>query len=561
MTINLKTLKCGECGSADLRRQAPNEYICGHCGSVTLVEDQVSQRLERMLAQVTDAARQRLRHEDSARRRSVATHAVGWGVGLGLLVAVVTVAVTLLGDRPSKPGPAVPATIATPARPTLPRSIPTDALKLDEPRQVLVRRGSSSSAKLLVTARNTHDAPLQRSSIEAAFFDETQSLGKRSQSLPLETIAPGESLPVLIDLPSQGTVTRQDLQVRPLSTPHRSVAAPALKFARARLVQVGDDELRFVGRIVNDREGTLAGVEALVTLLDDSGAVIGLGHGYGSAGELRPGQRTSMDFGVQRFGRGNVAAWEVRVGYSVLQADGGRAVASSPERAVRTAASPERIAPLPAGSEDLLATEAERFDPAQLELLPITALRDNTQRPIHVTELVNRSTDTIALSPALLLTPLDGARAGRPIVIAEGGMLYPGERLPIVLQPYGVEKVTGWRTEWKPIRKAALPGPRPALEVAVTGTQAQEGSALVNFTHRYRTRYVEVTGTVHNPGPGVVRKLQLWVMLRDAQGRLAGFQRVGQLPAASAGDSVPFSARIELWGRDFAKVTTLLQAE
>lgn len=556
MTIDLKTLKCGECGSADLRRQAPNQYVCGHCGSVTLVEDQVSERLERMLGQVADAARRRMADEDRAQRRRVATHAVGWGLGLGLTVAVVTVAVTLLGQRP-----APTAAVVVQPRPTLPRGIPPEALKLDEPRQVLVRRGSSSAGKLLVMARNTHDAPLQRASIEAAFFDETQSLVKRSQSLPLETIAPGEVLPVLIDLPSQGTATRQDLQVRPLSAPHRSVAAPALKFARARLLQVGDEDLRFVGRIVNDRDVTLAGVEALVTLLDDSGAVIGMGHGYGSGSELKPGDRSTLDFGVQRFGRGNVVAWEVRVGYSVLQGDGGRAVAASPDRVVRTAAGPERIPPLPAGSDDLLATEAERFDPAQLELLPIAAVRDNTQRLIHVTELVNRSTEAIALSPALLLTPLDGARAGRPMVVAEGGMLYPGERLPILLQPYGVEKVTGWRTEWKPIRKAALPGPRPALEVSIDKTQAVEGSALVNFTQRYRTRYIDVAGTVHNPGPGIVRKLQLWVMLRDAQGRLAGFHRVGQLPAASAGDSVPFSASVELWGRDFAKVTTLVQAE
>lgn len=558
MTINLKTLKCGECGGGDLRRQGPDEYVCGHCGSVSLVEHEVSERLERMLAQVTKAAGQALSADEGARRRRIVSHALGWGLGLGLVVAVVTIAVTRLGDRPRSPPPGV-ATL--PARPALPRSVPPDALKLDEPRQVLVRRGSSSSGKLLVMARNTHDAPLQRASIEAAFFDETQSLGKRSQSLPLETIAPGEVLPVLIDLPSQGTVTRQDLQVRPLSTPHRSVAAPALKFARARLVQAGDDDARFVGRIVNDREGTIAGVEALVTLLDDSGAVIGVGHGYGGSGELKPGQRTALDFSVQRFGRGEVAAWEVRVGYSLLQPDGVRAVASSPDRAQRTGGGPERIAPLPTSGEDLLATEAERFDVQQLELLPVAALRDNTQRPIHVTELVNRSSDAIVLSPALLLTPMDGARPGRPIVVAEAGMLYPGERLPILLQPYGVERVTGWRTEWKPMRKAALPGSRPALEVAITGTQALEGSALVNFTHRYRTRYVEVTGTVHNPGPGIVRKLGLWVMLRDTQGRLAGFQRVGQLPAASAGDSVPFSARIDLWGRDFAKVTTLLQAE
>ena len=559
MTINLKTLKCGECGSADLRRQAQNEYVCGHCGSVTLVEDKVSERLERMLAQVTDAARQRLAHEESARRRRVATHALGWGLGLGLaVVVVVTAAVMLVGNRPSKPSPGV---AAVPPKPVLPRGIPADALKLGEPQQVLIRRGSSSSAKLLVMARNTHDAPLQRPSIEAAFFDETQPLGKRSQSLPLDSIAPGESLPVLIDLPSQGTVTRQDLLVRPLSAPSRSVAGPALKFARMRLLQSGEDELRFVGRIVNDREAAIAGLEALVTLLDDRGAVIGLGHGYGSGGELRPGQHTTLDFQVQRFGRAAIAAWEVRIGHGLLQADGGRATVTSTDRAVRTAAGPETIPPLPAGSEDLLATEAERFDPQQLELLPIAALRDNTQRPIHVTELVNRSSDAIALSPALLLTPLDGAQAGRPIVVAEAGMLYPGERLPILLQPYGVPRVTGWRTEWKPIRKAALPGPRPKLEVAVNGTRALEGSALVNFTQRYRTRYVEVTGNVHNPGPGIVRRMQLWVMLRDAQGRLAGFQRVGQLPAAGPGDSVPFTARIDLWGRDFAKVTTLVQAE
>jgi hypothetical protein len=556
MTIDLKTLKCGECGSADLRRQSPNQYVCGHCGSVTLVEDQVSERLERMLGQVADAARRRMADEDRARRRRVATHAVGWGVGLGLVVALVTVAVGWLGQRTPAPVP-----VAAAPKPVLPRGVPPDALKLDEPRQVLVRRGSSSTAKLLVMARNTHDTPLQRPSIEAAFFDETQSLGKRSQSLPLDTIAPGESLPVLIDLPSQGTVTRQDLLVRAPSAPHRIVPAPALKFSRARLVQADEGEARFVGRVVNDRDAPIAGVEALVTLLDDAGAVVGVGHGYGGSGELKPGQRSTLDFTVQSFSRAPVAAWEVRVGYSLLQADGSRAAVLSRDRAVRTAGGPEVIPALPAGSDDLLATEAEQFDAAQLELLPIAAMRDNTQRPLHVTELVNRSSDAIALSPAVRLTPLDGARSGRPIVIAEAGMLYPGERLPVLLQPYGVERITGWRTEWKPIRKAALPGPRPRVEVAVTGTEAQEGSALVNFTHRYRTRYVEVTGNLHNPGPGIVRRLQLWVMLRDAQGRLAGFQRVSQLPAAQAGDTLPFTARVELWGRDFTKVTTLVQAE
>eukprot|EP01036_Dinobryon_divergens_P008437 gene8437-11267_t len=52
MTIDLQTLKCGECGSSVLKRTGLNEYTCEHCGSVTLVEDNVSDRLERVLDQV-----------------------------------------------------------------------------------------------------------------------------------------------------------------------------------------------------------------------------------------------------------------------------------------------------------------------------------------------------------------------------------------------------------------------------------------------------------------------------------------------------------------------------
>ena len=56
MTIDLQTLKCGECGSSVLKRTGLNEYTCEHCGSVTLVEDNVSDRLERVLNQVKNEA-------------------------------------------------------------------------------------------------------------------------------------------------------------------------------------------------------------------------------------------------------------------------------------------------------------------------------------------------------------------------------------------------------------------------------------------------------------------------------------------------------------------------
>ena len=63
MTIDLQTLKCGECGSSVLKRTGLNEYTCDHCGSVTLVADNVSDRLERVLDQVKNEAGRRLAAE------------------------------------------------------------------------------------------------------------------------------------------------------------------------------------------------------------------------------------------------------------------------------------------------------------------------------------------------------------------------------------------------------------------------------------------------------------------------------------------------------------------
>jgi hypothetical protein len=221
----------------------------------------------------------------------------------------------------------------------------------------------------------------------------------------------------------------------------------------------------------------------------------------------------------------------------------------------------ELLPPLPTSTEDLLASEAERFDPEQLELLPVVMLRDSTQRPLYVTELVNRSREAIAVAPALRMTPLDQGQPGRPQVVNGPALLYPGERLPIRLQAEGLAQVSGWRTEWKPMRRAALPGSRLPVEVAVGPIEALWGRAVVNFTQEFRFRYVRVQGTVHNPGPGVVRKLGLWVTLRDAQGRLTGFDRVGSLPALAPGESAPWSASIHQWGREAVKVDTLAQAE
>lgn len=563
MTINLQTLKCGECGSGALQRSGLNQYTCAHCGSVSIVEDDVSARLERVLEQVKNEAGRRLAAEQAARQQHV-----GRAMGIaavaiaGLVVVVFAVTALLTGGRKDS------GTVASRPRAvsSAPRSIPADGLKLDAPRQVLVGSGSSARPRLLVVARNETGQPLERPSIKAVFYDGDSRIGERSESLPVGTLAPGESAPVLIDLPGDRNVTRQELQVSPLSAPYRSVEGPALKFARARLVQQ-DDNLRLVGRIVNDRKdrAMLAGVEVLATVYDDAGAVIGYGRGFSQANEIAPGERSAVDVRVERIGnrQAPVAAWDYRIDYNLIEdPQQGRTRVLGPARVVRTAAAPETFHPsLRLGSEDLLAEDAERFDAAKIELAPLVPARDITQRPVYLAEVVNRSSDAIAVAPGAVISRYDGSRLDGTTAVGGPAYLYPGERFPVLLEPRGGDRITATRVEWKPMRRAALPGARAPLQVSVTDTRAATSSVLVNFSRRYSYKYVDVSGTVANPTQAIVRKVRLWVSLRDAAGQLAGFTLLDNLPAIAPGESVPFQAKVDQYGRDFARVETLFQTE
>lgn len=557
MTIDLQTLKCGECGSSVLKRTGLNEYTCAHCGSVTLVEDGVSDRLERVLEQVKDAAGQRLAQEQAARQKQAMRNAGLTVVVVGVLVIVGMLVSVFLGSRGTRnTGPAT-ASVAD-------RTIALDGLKLSEPRQVLVGSGSSTQPKLLVVARNETGKPLSRVNIRATFFDGDNRLDERGEYLPIEVLQPGESAPVLIDMPSGKNVTRQTLRVEKLSTPYRAAEAPRLQFSRVRLVQQGE-RVRLVGRVPNNVRGTAAigGIEVLATLYDDAGNVIGVGHGYGQASELKAGNATSVDLSLARFGRAAaVAAWDYRIGFSAIDDSGTRTTVLSPERVVRTSGGPETFNPeLRLGTDDLLAEERERFDPKLLELAPLVDGRNNIQQRLFLTELVNRSTDAVVIAPGGVISRFAGSKADGTTHITGVAYLYPGERLPLFLEPEDMERITDTRIEWKPMRRAALPGPRVPLEVRVTGTKAELGSVLLNFSQRFTYKSVQVTGSVKNPGNAIVGKARLWVSLRDKGGQLTGFKLVENLPAIGPGESVPFQVNVEQNGRDFASVTTMYQTE
>lgn len=558
MTIDLQTLRCGECGSSVLKRTGLNEYTCEHCGSVTLVEDNVSDRLERVLDQVKNEAGRRLAAEEALKQKLM-LRKIGIGVIAVLGVVLVGRIVGLLIGSGKPSLDARPAAVAA-----IDRTIPPDGLKLGEPRQVLVGTGSSALPKLLVVARNETGKPLSRAGVRAIYYDGDSRLDERSEMLPVSVLQPGESAPALIDMPSGKNITRQELRVQKLAEPYSATEGPRMTFSRVRLVQQGE-RVRLVGRIANARtDGVeIGGIEVLATLYDDAGQVIGIGHGYGQANEIQPGAQTSVDVSIARFGRAAaVAAWDYRIGYSVVGASGARTPVLSADRVIRATGGPENFNPeLRLGTDDLLASDSERFDARQLELLPLIDGRNNIQQRLFLTELVNRSADAIVLAPGGVISRFSGSKARGTTNISGLAYLYPGERFPIFLEPEDMEKLTETRIEWKPMRRAAMPGPRKPLEVRVTGTKAQTGSVLLNFTQRFTYKSVEVTGSVKNPGNGIVGKVRLWVSLRDRGGQLTGFKLVENLPAIAPGESVPFQVNVEQNGRDFASVTTLYQTE
>ncbi|MDQ0043020.1 MULTISPECIES: FxLYD domain-containing protein [Variovorax] len=558
MTIDLQTLKCGECGSSVLKRTGLNEYTCDHCGSVTLVEDKVSDRLERVLDQVKNEAGRRLAAEEALRQKLM-LRKVGIGIAVVLAVVLVARVAELLIASRQPAGTQQPVVAAF-----VDRTIPVDGLKLGEPRQVLLGSGSSAQPKLLVVARNETGKPLSRAGIRATYYDGDSKVDERTETLPIFVLEPGESAPALIDMPNGKNVTRQELQVQKLAEPYTATEGPRMTFSRVRLVQQGE-RVRLVGRIDNTRKDAaiVGGIDVLATLYDDAGQVIGFGHGYAQASELKPGGQTSVDVSVARFGRGAaIAAWDYRIGYNIVDASGSRTPVRSADRVIRTAAGPESFNPdLRLGTEDLLAEDSERFDPKDLELLPLVDGRNNIQQRLFLGELVNHSTDAIVLAPGGVISRFSGSKAHGTTNITGLAYLYPGERFPIFLEPEDMERFTSTRIEWKPMRRAALPGPRKPLEVKVTGTKAELGSVLLNFSQRFTYKSVEVTGSVKNPGNAIIGKVRLWVSLRDRNGQLTGFKLVDNLPAIAPGESVPFQVDITQNGRDFASVSTLYQTE
>ncbi|CAB3701561.1 FxLYD domain-containing protein [Achromobacter piechaudii] len=284
-TINTVTLTCSTCGSAQFTKLAPNEYRCNHCQALTLVEDDVAQRLEKILRGMQQPAHQ-------------ATIKPGVLAAIGLVVAAVVaipLVASMLTSRPSTPSRIAPVT----------PPIDASLVKLTEVREVQTR----GRKQLVMIMRNETGRKIEVPRVTATFFQGDLTLSSSSATPTARSLQPGEYVPVLISTPDKA-YSRYALEV---STP-----SPArgknneVSSSKVQLVK-NDGAYRLVGLIRNDGAAEARSAQITVLLYGEDGAMIGTGNGYASANALPPGALTSFDVRCDMLGDGKVASYDYMV--------------------------------------------------------------------------------------------------------------------------------------------------------------------------------------------------------------------------------------------------------
>jgi len=284
-TINTVTLTCSTCGSAQFTKLAPNEYRCNHCHALTLVEDDVAQRLEKILRGM----------QQPARPAQIKPSALAAIVLVVVAVIFVPLVASMLTSSPS-----------TPYRPT-PVAPPIDAslVKLTDVREVQIR----GRKQLVMIMRNETGKKIDVPRVTATFFQGDLTLTSTLSTPSPRSLEPGEYAPVLISAPEKA-YSRYELQVAtptPARGKNNDVSA-----SKVQLVK-NDGAYRLVGLLKNDGAKEAGAAQITVLLYGQDGALIGTGNGYGSAGALAPGAMTAFDVRCEMLGDEKVASYDYMV--------------------------------------------------------------------------------------------------------------------------------------------------------------------------------------------------------------------------------------------------------
>lgn len=305
--MTLQALYCDACGSRDLVRVDDERYRCSHCGASVLVT------AEQRASPVAHAGSPSLRGPL-------------FGVA-GLLLAAVFAVVLWQVNLSSR----------------LPRNevINASSIELSPARPVQALQGEKAREKLLVMATNRGTRAVVAPHVAANFYDGSTKLESRSAYAQTNVLRPGESAPVLIEVPPAiagrpGKAQRHEIA---LASPLRAVATTdgqVLKFSDARLVE-RDMQFKLAARIqAPSGRSPMQSCRASIVLLDRYDGVVALGDGRCSARDLAPGESALIDASFVRLGTLPVARWRYHIDYELAQKAPSPALAVAPANRQQT---------------------------------------------------------------------------------------------------------------------------------------------------------------------------------------------------------------------------------
>ncbi len=221
---------------------------------------------------------------------------------------------------------------------------------------------------------------------------------------------------------------------------------------------------------------------------------------------------------------------------------------------------PVRI--VPAGSDlsllDLLRSApnstAAMFDTRMLTVSQPRAMNDIDGHLYFVGEVVNHSTDTTAIAPAVGMTLFKGGRRLESTDL-EFSDLPPGAHSPAYFTWDGAPRdIDHFEFHWKPVQAYTQGQPHhPRLETTITSKKMTPGSLTVNFGPVFHFVTAEVHGSVTNRGDTLARGIQLYLTLRDAHGRITGFKEQ-DLQQLAPGQTVEYTIDADQWDDPIASL-------
>ena len=211
--------------------------------------------------------------------------------------------------------------------------------------------------------------------------------------------------------------------------------------------------------------------------------------------------------------------------------------------------------------EDLLRTTntppPASFDTKQFRIVPPRRMEDEDGETVFLGEVVNSSNTQTAISPTLSLTLSRGGH-----VIQKGDHVFPdmpaGAHLPLFFSFLeGPPAFDDMRFDWKPAQGYTVGNPGfPQLTVLVKS----HNDAVIAGSSSAHPQYhrLHVTGDVTNRGAIPAKNVSLFILLRDAEGRLTGYSRNKIDQVIAPGDSVTFDGGAPQWGAPYAHVDVMV---